>query len=79
MKFIWEVEDIKPGRRFTHTGAEEIWLIGYQVDSDDYKARYVAVLENTGMVTTPTTKKDLAAKLNEGGYMPVDDVRTKPH
>jgi hypothetical protein len=55
-----------------------MWLIGYHVDSNDYKARYVAVLENDGMVTTPTTKKELAEKLNEGGYVPVGKVRTKP-
>jgi hypothetical protein len=39
-----------------------MWLIGYHVDSNDYKARYVAVLENDGMVTTPTTKKRTGRK-----------------
>jgi hypothetical protein len=69
---IWEAEDIKPGRRYSKSATGEVWLIGYRADADDYKACYVSILENDGMVTSPYTKEELARILNENGYVPVD-------
>jgi hypothetical protein len=71
MKIIWEVEDIKPGRRYINKDTG-IWLIGYRADADDCRARYVSVSENSGRVTSPYTKEELAGILNENGYLPVD-------
>jgi len=69
----WKIEDIRPGRRYTKKDTEEVWIIGYRTDSDDYEARYVSVSENDGLVTSPPhTKKDLAEILNETNYVPVD-------
>jgi hypothetical protein len=69
----WEAEDIKPGRRYTKKGTEEVWTIGYRADAvANYKARYVSVSENDWMVTHPYTKEDLAGILNESGYVSVD-------
>jgi len=70
---IWKAEDIKPGRRYTKKHTEEIWLIGYRTDADNYEARYVSVSENDGLVTSPPhTKAELAEILNENNYVPVD-------
>jgi hypothetical protein len=70
---IWKAEDIRPGRRYTKKGTEEVWTIGYRADAvANYKTRYVSVSENDGMVTHPYTKEDLAGILNENGYVPVD-------
>jgi len=71
MKIIWEAEDIKPGRRYINKDTG-IWLIGYRADADDCRARYVSVSENSGRVTSPYTKEELAGILNENGYVPVD-------
>ncbi len=69
----WKTEDIRPGRRYTKKDTEEIWIIGYRTDADNYEARYVSISENDGMVTSPPhTKKDLAEILNENNYVPVD-------
>jgi hypothetical protein len=73
MTIIWEAKDIKPGRRFTKKDSEELWIIGYRTDSDDYASRYVSISENDGMVTKNHTKEELAAILNENGYVPVLD------
>jgi len=68
----WETEDIKPGRRYSEKHTGEIWLIGYRADANDYKARYVSISENDGMVTSSYTKEELVVILNKHGYMPVD-------
>jgi hypothetical protein len=69
----WETEDIKPGRRYTKKDTEEVWIIGYRADADNYETRYVSVSENDGMVTTPPhTKEELAVILNEYGYVPME-------
>jgi len=69
----WRAEDIKPGRRYTKKDTEEVWIIGYRTDSDDYEARYVSVSENDGMVTSPPhIKEELAEIFNENNYVPMD-------
>jgi hypothetical protein len=74
----WQAEDIKPGRRYTKKGTEEVWIIeemfviGYH-NSDEYKSCYVSVSENGGRVASlPYTKEEMAAILNENEYVPVD-------
>jgi hypothetical protein len=71
MKMIWNAEDIRPGRRFTKKGTEEIWIIGYRTDVNNYEARYVSIAENDGMITKNHTKEELAEILNKNGYVPI--------
>jgi hypothetical protein len=53
MKVIWEVEDIRLGCRYTKKDTEEVWIIGYRADADDFTARYVSISESNWMVTSP--------------------------
>ena len=71
MKVIWKAEDIVPGRRYSKEGIKEEWIIGYL--SNNYgDNRYVSISDQDGMVTAGTDKESLAARLTEGGYIPVE-------
>ena len=73
MKFIWEKDDIKLGRKYSKQNCDmiDIWIIGY-IASMDNKTNYVSISLNDGMVCDPVSASDLADKLTVNGYIPVE-------
>ena len=88
MKFLWEAEDIKPGRYYYRNdkgrGADLGYLssvthkIGYSTGAkakDDGMTRYVAISITDGCVCQTLTKQEFADMLNRGGYVPLRTER----
>jgi len=73
MKFIWEESDIRPGRKYTRPDINEVWMIGYVVNTSTH-AKYVSVSMNDGMVTTTDNKSNLADVLTKNNYVPVEFI-----
>lgn len=84
MKFIWEAEDIKPGRYYYRNdkghGADLGYLasvthkIGFSTEAKgdgDGDRRYVAISMTDGLVCPCQTKQEFAEMLNEGKYIPL--------
>lgn len=83
MKFIWEEDDITPGRYYYRNDGPRADLgylasvthkIGF-LAGESSSACYVSVSVCDGMVTKPKTKAELAASLNEGAYVPLSSDR----
>jgi hypothetical protein len=86
MKFIWEAEDIKPGRYYYRNdkghGADMGYLasvthkIGWRADASiESEDHYVSIAITDGMVTKLKTKQEFADMLNEGEYVPLNTER----
>lgn len=84
MKFIWEAEDIKPGRYYYRCGkgfganlsylASVTHKIGFSTEAkgtDDADRRYVAISMTDGCVCQCHTKQEFADMLNKGEYVPL--------
>lgn len=80
MKYIWEADDIKPGRMLGTTTRGERWIIGYReaevihdrCDLDATHRAYVLISLSDGMVTAPRTAETMAVHLNESGEIPAE-------
>ena len=72
MKFIWEPEDIRVGRKYSRPDITEEWLIGYLPLPDRYDARYVSISMNDGMVTKCASANEMAADLTRNNYVPIE-------
>lgn len=86
MKFIWEEDDIKPGRYYYRNDSAKVDMdylasvtnkIGYRADtvSEDGNERYVGISMTDGFVCLPYTKREFADMLNEGKYVPLRTER----
>lgn len=88
MKFIWDADDIKPGRFYYRNDSARVDMgylasvthkIGYRADAtshdDDSGRRYVAISMTDGCVCMPHTKQEFADILNEGKYVPLRNER----
>lgn len=87
MKYIWEAEDIKPGRYYYRddqpaldgTAPELSYLasvthkIGFAsfVDPGPDREKYVSISMTDGLVCEPQTKEAFAEMLNSGRYVPL--------
>ena len=74
MKFIWEPDDIKVGRKYSRPDITEIWLIGYIPSVDSTGPRYVSISMEDGMVTGGLTANVLSAGLTRNNYVPVEFI-----
>lgn len=74
MKVIWDVVDIRVGRRYAKSTSTEEWLIGYLSYSDD-DVRYVSISTVDGLVTPPQTAEVLADLLTKNEMFPVEFLK----
>lgn len=72
MKIEWDEDDIQAGRRTGHPERIEQSIIGYLANMTSDEPRWVLVSLSDGMVSPPTTKMLLAAKLNAMNERPLE-------
>ena len=70
MKFIWEEQDIKVGRKYSRSDINEVWMIGYMAGKSS--CGYVSISMDDGLVTESNSKEGLASMLTEEKYIPVE-------
>lgn len=68
MKFTWEKEDIKGGRRLRRVKSEP-FMVGFTV-SENSDAKYVLIDLRDGAVMRSQTKAQMAENLNGQGFWP---------
>ena len=81
MKYIWEPEDIIPGRgvvkaKISNVNQMKSYMIGYThalATGQDFEARYFLILmDEDGMCLNMQSKESLAEDLTSGNYIPVE-------
>lgn len=76
MKVEWEEKDVWAGRRFHKPGTQEEWMIGYMAsESRETGVTMISLID--GMVQPHRTRTEMAAHLNEGGYVPIELLRKR--
>lgn len=74
MKFIWEENDIRVGRRYSRPEMKEIWIIGYLVT--DSGNQYTSISLSDGLVcnTRYSEKSAMALFLSDNHYIPKEFI-----
>lgn len=73
MKYIWEENDITPGRIITSKNKSENVLICSAGSEESTFDRYFLVfLKNGALFASRASKENLATYLNFNGYLPTD-------
>lgn len=68
MRIIWEAKDIKGGVRFGGVGSET-WMIGWPTGKAGF---FVTISLSDGLVTDPALPADIAQRLSQNGYLPIE-------
>jgi len=69
MKYVWEEQDILPGRRVLSHNKTEEYIISYNPSMDDFKYSLVSLKD--GMIVSSNQKKSMLVKdFNEHSMLP---------